>query len=155
MSAPIRTTTTFHRPFQIAGFNETLPPGDYAIETPTRAPAGPVGPRTRLSAVEMHLHPRDSHPGLSRRLTVPLAALEHAEARDKLSGAALTDFFIEEMLADPMTHLLMKADGIAESDIRNLYASGAGSGQGKDAPGRQSSGATGPHPGSTRPGIGE
>jgi len=55
-------------------------------------------------------------------LTVPLAELERAVAKDKLPGKALTDFFLEEMLADPMIRLVMKADGVEEAELRSLYA---------------------------------
>jgi hypothetical protein len=54
---------------------------------------------------------------------VPLADLEHAVARDKLTGKALTDYFLEEMLADPMIRLVMQADGVDESELRSLYSS--------------------------------
>ena len=43
-------------------------------------------------------------------------------AKDKLTGKALTDFFLEEMLADPMIRLVMKADGVEEAELRSLYA---------------------------------
>ena len=62
-------------------------------------------------SVQVRLQPRASHPGLSRTLTVPLAELDLAAAKDKLSGRALTDFFLEEKLADPMIRLFMQADG--------------------------------------------
>jgi hypothetical protein len=81
-----------------------------------------IEPGTWTSSVLVRLHPRASHPGLSRTLTVPLAELEHAVAKDKLTGKALTDFFLEEMLADPMIRLVMQADGVAEADLRALYA---------------------------------
>jgi hypothetical protein len=43
-------------------------------------------------------------------------------AKDKLTGKALTDFFLEEMLADPMIRLVMKADGVEEAELRSLYS---------------------------------
>ena len=55
-------------------------------------------------------------------LTVSLADLDHARARDKLTGKALSDFFLEEMLADPMVRLVMKADGVSEAHLRHLYS---------------------------------
>ncbi|WP_223162866.1 hypothetical protein [Roseivivax sediminis] len=73
----------------------------------------------------MKLHPRISHPGLARTLTVSLADLDQARAKDKLTGRELSDFFLEEMLADPMVQLVMKADGVSEAHLRHLY-SGSG-----------------------------
>ncbi|MFD2815838.1 hypothetical protein ACFSYD_18030 [Paracoccus aerius] len=43
-------------------------------------------------------------------------------AKDKLTGKALTDFFLEEMLADPMIRLVMEADGVGEAELRDLYS---------------------------------
>ncbi|MCV2866946.1 hypothetical protein [Defluviimonas sp. WL0075] len=163
MTASIKTTAVFLRPFQLPSFNETLPAGEYEIEIQLLEPIDWIEPGAWTSSVLVHLHPRSSHPGLSRTLTVPLAELEQAVARDKLTGKALTDYFLEEMLADPMIRLVMKADGVAESDLRDLYSArpelrhedqrttgksgGARKGKDKDN--------TGPRPGSARPGIGE
>lgn len=79
-------------------------------------------PGTWQSSVLLRLHPRETHPGLSRTLTVPLADLDRAVARDKLTDKPLADYFLEEMLADPMIRLVMQADGVAESELRTLYA---------------------------------
>jgi hypothetical protein len=72
--------------------------------------------------VLLKLHPRISHPGLARTLTVSLADLDHARARDKLTGRALSDFCLEEMLADPMVRLVMEADGVSAAHLRHLYS---------------------------------
>lgn len=101
MNGSIKTTAVFLRPFELPSFNETLPPGEYEVETQVPSlPAG-VDPDAWKASVLVRLHPRASHPGLSRTLTVPLAELERAVARDKLTGKALTHFFLEEMLAEP------------------------------------------------------
>ena len=55
-------------------------------------------------------------------MTISLADLEHALAKDKLSGQPLADFVLEEMLADPMVRLFMKSDGVTEEDMRRLHA---------------------------------
>jgi hypothetical protein len=123
MTASIKTTVVFLKPFQLPSFNETLPPGEYDVETQLLEPADWIDPGTWTSSVLVHLHPRDAHPGLTRTLTVPLADLEHAVAMDKLTGKALTNYFLEEMLADPMIRLVMQADGVDESELRGLYSS--------------------------------
>ncbi|WP_242514257.1 hypothetical protein [Rhodovulum sulfidophilum] len=122
MTTSIKTTAVFLRPFRLPSFNETLPEGEYEIETELSGPVDRIEPASWTSSVLVRLHPRASHPGLSRTLTVPLAELEHAVAKDKLTGKALIDFFLEEMLADPMIRLVMQADGVAEADLRDLYA---------------------------------
>lgn len=122
MTLSIKTTAVFLRPFQLPSFNEVLPAGEYEIESEVPALLDRIEPGNWTSSVQVRLHPRDTHPGLSRTLTVPLADLQHAVARDKLSGKDLTDFFLEEMLADPMIRLVMQADGVAEADLRDLYA---------------------------------
>jgi len=163
MTNSIKTTAIFLRPFQLPSFNETLAPGEYEIETQLLEPVDWIEPGTWTSSVLVRLHPRASHPGLNRTLTVPLAELEHAVARDKLTGKALKDFFLEEMLADPMTRLVMQADGVAEQDLRALYAPQSDqSPVERDHPSRTggprrgtSPDVCGPHSGSARPGIGE
>ena len=122
MTSRIRTTAVFLQPFELASFDEVLPPGDYEIETELMDPVDWIEPGSWTASVLVHLKPRTSHPGLSRTLTVPLTELENAIAKDKLSGKALTDYFLEEMLADPMICLVMQADGVSEDEIRGLYA---------------------------------
>lgn len=163
MTNSIKTTAVFLRPFQLSSFNETLPPGDYEIETQLLEPDDWIETGTWTSSVLVRLHPRASHPGLSRTLTVPFAELEHAVAKDKLTGKALTDFFLEEMLADPMTRLVMLADGVAEQDLRALYAPRSDQRRaGQDHPSMTAEPCrgiglefSGPRSGSVRPGIGE
>ena len=144
MTAPIKTTTVFLRPFRLPGFDETLPPGEYEIEIRPPAPADRGETGRPASSVLIRLQSRASHPGLDRTLAVPLAELERAMARDRLTGRALTDDFLEEMLADPMIRLVMQADGVEEADLRDLYAPRSGRrGDGRKAPGP---------PGGTAPG---
>jgi hypothetical protein len=122
MTASIKTTAMFLQPFQLPSFNETLPPGEYLIETDLLEPADWANPGAWTSSVLVRLHPRATHPGLDRTLKVPLSDLEHAAARDKLTGKALADYFLEEMLSDPMIRLVMQADGVAECELRALYS---------------------------------
>ncbi|MCU9848964.1 hypothetical protein OEZ60_13215 [Defluviimonas sp. WL0024] len=117
-----KTVAVFSRPFSVPGFAETLPAGEYEIETELASPPDQQDPAAWKASVLVKLHPRASHPGLARTLTVSLADLDHARARDKLTGRALSDFFLEEMLADPMIRLVMKADGVSEAHLRNLYS---------------------------------
>ncbi|SDD87166.1 hypothetical protein [Ruegeria marina] len=163
MTTLIKTTAVFLKPFELPSFNETLPPGEYVIETQLLEPVDWIEPGTWTSSVLVHLHPRASHPGLDRTLTVPLAELENAAAKDKLTGKALTDYFLEEMLADPMIRLVMQADGVGESELRDLYsvrprASQKGARETRNASvprkGTETDD-TGPRVGSARPGIGE
>lgn len=163
MTSSIRTTAVFLRPFQLPSFNETLPPGEYEVETQLLEPVGWIEPGTWTSSVLVRLHPQTSHPGLSRTLTVPLAELENAVVKDKLTGKALTDYFLEEMLADPMIRLVMQADGVDEAEIRVLYSAQprtsqeSAGGTRSAAPPRKGAETddTGPRAGSGRPGIGE
>lgn len=117
-----KTIAVFSRPFTVPGFAEKLPAGEYEIETELVSPPDQLDPAAWKASVLMKLHSRISHPGLARTLTVSLADLDHARARDKLTGRALSDFFLEEMLADPMVRLVMKADGVSEAHLRHLYS---------------------------------
>ena len=120
-----KSVAVFSQPFTVPGFDETLSAGEYEIETELVSPPDQQDPAAWKASVLVKLHPRVSHPGLARTLTVSLADLDHARAKDKLTGRALTDFFLEEMLADPMVRLVMEADGVSEAHLRHLY-SGSG-----------------------------
>ncbi len=117
-----KTVAVFDRPFKLPGFDETLPAGEYDVETELASPPDHKDPRAWKASVMVHLHPRLSHPGLTRSLSVSLADLEHARAKDKLSGEDLSQVFLEEMLADPMVQLVMQADGVSEAQLRHLYS---------------------------------
>lgn len=149
MTSSIKTTAVFLRPFELPSFNEVLPAGEYDIETSVLRPVDASEPGSWASSVIVQLLPRASHPGLDRTLTVPLAELESAVARDRLTGKALTDFFLDEMLADPMIRLVMLADGVAEDELRALYTARHSPDGGDDE------GEEGPTKAGARPGIGE
>ena len=92
-----KTVAVFARPFTVQGFAETLPAGEYEIETELVTPPDQQDPAAWKASVLVKLHPRTSHPGLARTLTVSLTDLDYARAKDKLTGRALSDFFLEEM----------------------------------------------------------
>ncbi len=116
-----KTIAVFARSFTVPGFNETLPAGEYEIETELVPPPDHLHPEVWKASVLLKLHPRVSHPGLARTLTVSLADLDSAQAKDKLTRKELSNFFLEEMLADPMVRLVMEADGVSETQLRHFY----------------------------------
>ncbi|WP_435259945.1 hypothetical protein ACSBLW_09385 [Thioclava sp. FR2] len=134
-----KAVVVFSRPFTVAGFGETLPAGEYEIETELASPPDQQDPAAWKASVLVKLHPRASHPGLARTLTVSLADLDQARARDKLTGRALSDVFLEEMLADPMIRLVMKADGVSEAHLRHIYYGHGSPNSGSNAPSSKSS----------------
>jgi hypothetical protein len=69
MTASIKTTVVFLKPFQLPSFNETLPPGEYDVETQLLEPIDWIEPGTWTSSVLVHLHARSAHPGLTRTLS--------------------------------------------------------------------------------------
>lgn len=117
-----KTVAVLSRAFTVPGFAETLPAGDYEIETELASPPDHRDPEAWMSSVLVTLHPRISHPGLARTVTVSLADLDHARARDRLTDRASSDLFLEGMLADPMVRLVMQADGVSEAHLRHLYS---------------------------------
>jgi hypothetical protein len=132
-----RTTVTFARPFHLPSFGEQLPAGDYDIETELSAPPDHRDPGKWKASVMIVLHPRSTHPGLTRNLTVSLADLDGALAKDKCTGKDLSTFLLDALLEDPMVRLVMKADGISETQLRHLCA---GSGEAPQPSGRQPEG---------------
>ncbi|KRS12704.1 hypothetical protein XM53_08930 [Roseovarius atlanticus] len=117
-----KTVAVFSQPFTLPDFDETLPAGEYEVETELVSPPDQNDPEAWKASVSVKLHSRASHPGLERSLTVSLTDLDHARAKDKLTGRLLSDFFVEEMLADPMIRLVMEADGFSEVQVRHLYS---------------------------------
>ncbi|MFW8636102.1 hypothetical protein [Cribrihabitans pelagius] len=135
MNALVRKSiAVFARPFNVPGFDETLPAGEYHIETELCSPPDKLRPEAWKASVAVKLHSRASHPGLARILTVSLTDLDDALATDKLTGKDLAEIFLEEMLADPMVRLVMEADGVSEMQLRHLYAGGHASRTDKKAP---------------------
>ena len=116
-----KTVAIFDRPFRLPGFDETLPAGEYDVETELASPPDHKDPEAWKASVVVQLHSRESHPGLTRSLSVSLVDLDHARAKDKLSGKDLSHIFLEDMLADPMVQLVMQADGVSEAQLRHLY----------------------------------
>lgn len=163
LTTAIKTTAIFPRPFELPSFDETLPAGEYEIEAELLDPVDWIAPGRWAASVLVRLHPRASHPGLSRTLTVLLTELERAIAKDKFTGEVLTDFFLEEMLADPMIRLVMQADGVSEAEVRGAYSGRARALSREDVSARvvgsivttEVRDRMSPQPGSPRPGIGE
>ena len=116
-----KTVAVLDRPFKLPGFDEMLPDGEYDIETERASPPNHKDPQVWKASVIVRLHARLSHPGLTQSLSVSLVDLDHARAKDKLSGKDLSQVFLEEMLADPMVQLVMQADGVSEAHLRHLY----------------------------------
>ena len=117
-----KTIVVFERPFTMPGFDETLPAGEYEIDREIFSPPDHRDPEAWKASVVVHLHPRASHPGLTRTLAVSLVDLDSARAKDKLSGKELSQVFLDEMLSDPMVRLVMQADGVSEVQLRHLYS---------------------------------
>lgn len=136
MPLTTKSIAVFARPFSLPGFDETLPAGDYEIETELSAPPGHLDPGSWKASVFVKLHTRASHPGLTRVLTVSLTDLDHARARDKISGRELADVFLEEMLSDPLVLSVMQADGVSVAQLRSMYPASPASRPGEEAPGR-------------------
>jgi hypothetical protein len=84
----VETTAIFLQAFQVPGLSEVLPAGEYAVEVELQAPLGHADPGLWKASVLVQLHPTPDSPGLSRTMTISLADLEHALAKDKLSGPA-------------------------------------------------------------------
>ncbi|WP_298938352.1 hypothetical protein [uncultured Ruegeria sp.] len=117
-----KTIAVFCRSFSFPGFDEILPAGEYDIETELSAPPDYLDPEAWKASVLIRLLPRKSHPGLARTLTVSLADLDSARAKDKLSSKELSQFLLDQLLAELMVQLIMKADGVSETQLRHLYS---------------------------------
>ncbi|AZB65267.1 hypothetical protein EBL87_13225 [Cereibacter sphaeroides] len=117
----VRSTAVFLRPFHLPGYDAELPAGRYQLDTEIRPPAGMTDPAAWRASVVIHLHPTTEMPNLARALTVRLADIDAAIARDEASGQSLDRFFLQAMLDDPMIRMVMESDGVTEADLRRLY----------------------------------
>lgn len=122
MTPKIRTIAIFHKPFKLPTLNETLPAGEYEIETEISDAVGVLSSPDWTTKVQVKLQPRAQYPGLSRTLTVALVDLQQAMAKDKQTNRDLVDYFLEEMLADPLIRLVMQADSVSDSEVRHYSA---------------------------------
>lgn len=117
-----KTVAVFSLPFVVPGAGETLPAGEYDIETELVSPPDHLHPEVWKASVLVKVCPRTPYPELPRSRIVSLADLDHAGAKDKRTGRALSEFFLEEMLADPMMRLVIESAGVAEMQLRQLYS---------------------------------
>ena len=117
-----KSVVVFDQPFTLPGFDETLPAGEYDIETELDSPPDYRAPEAWTASVMIQLLPRASHPGMTRSLSVSLVDFDKAQAKDKLTGRPVSDVLLDEMLADPMVQLVMQADGWSEIQLRHLYS---------------------------------
>lgn len=164
MTTPIPTIVVFHKPFELESFDETLPAGEYLIESELLTIGTVRADESLAASVLVHLHPQIAHPGLARTLTVPLGELEQAMATDRMGETELRDTFLEKMLADPLIRMVMLADGVSERELRHYYATRSPTSgsplrraQGDHPPARGAGSKPDmfPFSGSSRPGIGE
>ncbi len=65
------------------------------------------------------------------------------------------DSYVDRMLADPMTRLVMAADGVSDAEVRGFYRRRIIQTSRPVMPGFAFDDQPGPFPGSPRPGIGE
>lgn len=134
MTLTSKMIAVFDQPFNVPGFDETLPAGAYDLETAECPRTDRRDPEQWKSSIFLKLHTRTSHPGLAQVLTVALTDLERANARDKASGKTLTDFFLAEMLSNPSVLLVMQAEGVSDAQRRHLYSGSRISRSGNDEP---------------------
>ena len=115
-------TATLRKSFKLKSFDEALPAGQYDIEIDGYSSDSSGNQEKYVYSVILHLHPCVSNPGLKRTLQVPLVDLEAVLLKDKMASRNREDPFLEEMMADPLIHLMMQADGYSEAEVRNLHS---------------------------------
>lgn len=77
------TTITFRRPFTLDGLGETLPAGDYRVETEEERIEGLSYPAYRRTATVLRLPAASGLAHLTRAMTVDPEELQAALARDR------------------------------------------------------------------------
>ena len=78
-----KRTVTFHKPFLLGEFDETLPAGTYEVETDEELLEGVSFPAYRRILTLIRLHPKPGRPGISETLAVDPNELDAALERDQ------------------------------------------------------------------------
>ena len=78
-----KRTVTFKRPFVLSGLDETLPAGDYTVETDEELLEGLSFKAYKRTSAFIMLRPKSDHPGHTRTLTVDPNELDAALQRDR------------------------------------------------------------------------
>jgi hypothetical protein len=111
---------TFLRPFVLDGFEGTLPAGTYELQSEQEIVDGMSLPDSLRTSVLIHLHSKDRSPALARTLTVPWDVLESAQIRDQAPAGSPSDVLLADWLADPIVRLVMRSDGVSETEVRSV-----------------------------------
>jgi hypothetical protein len=114
-----KSTMTFVRPFVLDGFEGMLPAGTYELESEQEILDGMSLPDCLRTSVLIHLHSKDRSPALARTLTVPWDVLESAQIRDQSPADSPSDVLLADWLADPIVQLVMRSDGVSETEVRS------------------------------------
>lgn len=109
---------TVSRSFRFPSVGASLRSGEYELEVEVCVPLDHLTLESWRRFVLLHLDPLQSAAGVAPRVTAPLNELERAIASGPRSGPRRV---AEKMLAEPMVHQLMRADGVSESEVRQLY----------------------------------
>jgi hypothetical protein len=110
-------TVTFRRPFSIGGFDELLPAGDYCVETDEELLVGLSFSSYRRVLTVIHLPAASGNPNLTRSLTIDPNELDAALIRDQAHAETHTDTELEEIMLDPIAHLVMNSDGLSKAAV--------------------------------------
>ncbi|WP_308910474.1 hypothetical protein [Pseudokordiimonas caeni] len=121
----VKSTMTFTRPFELEGFDETLPPGTYGLEADEDILEGMFLPDCLRTTITLQLLPKAEHPGLSQRLTVPWEELDVARWREAVALAPRDAGLLglDDLLSAPLIRLMMRADRVKESVILAIFSS--------------------------------
>lgn len=118
----VKSTMTFTRPFELEGFDETLPPGTYGLEADEDILEGMFLPDCLRTTITLQLQPQEELPGLSQTLTVPWEDFAAARRRETIAAARDTgQLGLDGLLADPLIRLMMLADRVRASTILALF----------------------------------
>lgn len=115
-------TVSFKKQFMLESVGELLPAGTYAVETDEVPLEGISFIAYRRIQTLLHVPGRPADRARASVLTIDPEELEAALQRDRAPSELRSEPDLDAMLMDPIVGLVMRSDGLSESDVRQTLS---------------------------------
>lgn len=115
-------TVNFKKQFMLESVGELLPAGTYTVETDEVPLEGISFIAYRRIQTLLHVPGRPADRVRASVLTIDPEELEAALQRDQAPSKLRSEPDLDAMLMDPIVGLVMRSDGLSESDVRQTLS---------------------------------
>lgn len=115
-------TVSFKKQFMLESVGELLPAGTYTVETDEVPLEGISFIAYRRIQTLLHVPGRPADRVRASVLTIDPEELEAALQRDRAPSELRSEPDLDAMLMDPIVGLVMRSDGLSESDVRQTLS---------------------------------